>query len=91
MSWLVNIVVVEVTKLGLHALASRALYDLLWPLVNGWIFFVLIFFTDYLPVMQRNCCSEELDTLFLTSHDRDKQIKDIEIERNVRAFWVNNS
>ena len=30
-SRLVHVVVVEVTELGLHALASRARYDLFWP------------------------------------------------------------
>jgi hypothetical protein len=34
--------------------------------------------------MQRNCCSKELDALFLASHDGDKQIKD-EIERNINT------
>lgn len=82
---LVNIIVVEVTKFGLHALASRARYDLVRPLVRRRIFFIFIFFS--LSCMQRNCRAKKLDTLFLGGHERERErekccvVKDWRVDR----------
>lgn len=62
-SRLVNVVVVEVTKFSLHALASWAWYDLFWPLhLNRWIS-TFLGFLFYLPViLQSDCCPKQLNS-----------------------------
>ena len=72
---LVNIIIIEVTKFGLHALASWAWYDLFRPLFFLVITFVIRFLL-YLSPMQRNRCPKQLDSwrilggMDLVCHDR---------------------
>lgn len=81
MPWLINVVVVEVAKLGLHALASRAWYDFIRLFLLISLFstslFVFTSFSSFSTSMQRDCCAKQLNpctvlaTLYL-SHFKER-------------------
>lgn len=72
MPWLINVVVIEVTELSFHALASRTGYYLLCSLLHPLIFASLFSFV-YFPTVQCNHCTKQLNPLRLLGHFRERE------------------
>ena len=95
MAWLINIVIIEVTKFGVHAFASRTGDDLVRPFFCRLLIWIVGLFFKYPVVMQHNSGPKQLNSsllifivlLSLCHHHRKKNTQNRIVDFGIQLFF----